>query len=185
MELQLRNAETGDKPAIRALIAESARGLSLGHYSPQQVEAALQSCFGVDSQLIADRTYFLAMDGDRMAGCGGWSFRETLFGSDREKNRNAKPVDPVTGRAKIRAFFVKPDYARMGVGSRILQHCETEAWLKGFRNLELMATLPGITFYTRYGYLPGAPVVHTLENQVTIEFLHMTKHLFADRFFVC
>ena len=178
MEFELRAAVISDKEAIARLISESARGLGSPFYSPRQIEAALQSAFGVDSQLIEDGTYFVAMRNGSIAGCGGWSYRATLFGSDRQVvGRSASAVDPGSGAAKIRAFFILPAFARQGVGSLILRRCETEAWRKGFRQLELMATLSGLAFYTRHGYVAGNPIQHGLGNGLTIEFVPMSKTL--------
>jgi GNAT superfamily N-acetyltransferase len=177
MEFELRAALTRDTGAIAQLIAESARGLGSPFYSPRQIEMALQSAFGVDSQLIEDGTYFVAMRKGSIAGCGGWSYRATLFGSDRQVGRSASAVDPRSGAAKIRAFFILPAFARRGVGSLILHRCEMEAWRKGFRRLELMATLSGLAFYTWHGYVAANPIQHELGNGLTIEFVPMSKIL--------
>jgi len=177
MDFELRCGLESDKEAIAELIAKSAHGLGPPHYSPEQTEAALQSSFGVDSQLIKDRTYFVVMHGKVMVGSGGWSYRETLFGSDSEAGRSADMVDPSTGAAKIRAFFVRPEYARRGVGSLILHRCELEAWRRGFRKLELMATLPGVDFYRKHGFIRRTPINHRLNKRLTIEFVPMSKRL--------
>jgi GNAT superfamily N-acetyltransferase len=177
MDFNLRIGLNSDKKEIAELIAASARGLGQPNYSPDQIEAALQSSFGVDSQLIEDQTFFLILHGKVLVGCGGWSYRETLFGSDRETNRCQSLVDPATGAAKIRAFFILPQYARMGVGSLILRKCESEAWLRGFRKLELMATLPGVEFYRKHGFKTGTPIDHRLNERLTIEFVPMSKRL--------
>jgi len=177
MGIYLRVALDSDKQALAELIAESARGLGPPHYSLEQIEAALRSAFGVDSQLIEDRTYYLALRNEVIVGCGGWSYRETLFGSDHETNRSPAAVDPASGAAKIRAFFVRPDCVRLGVGSLILHRCEAEAWHRGFRRLELMATLPGVTFYRNNGFDPLTPIHHKLDEGLTIEFVPMSKRL--------
>ena len=175
MQTYLRLATEADKQEISSLIASSARGLSQSHYTSLQVETALRSAFGVDSQLIKDHTYLLAFCDQQLAGCGGWSYRDTLFGSDREKNRSKAEIDPKTGAARIRAFFIHPDFARLGLGSRILEACEMAAWNRGYRKLQLMATLPGVAFYKRHGYSPGQPLQHALDENVTIEFVPMFK----------
>ena len=108
----LRNATSDDIPALNELIARSARGLSAAHYRPEQVEGALRGAFGVDSQLLADGTYFVAEEAGRLVGCGGWSFRSTLFGGDARAGRDSSILDPKTQAAKIRAFFVDPAHAR-------------------------------------------------------------------------
>lgn len=180
MDIQLRLATEADKPAISSLIARSARGLSQPHYTPLQVEAALQSAFGVDTQLIKDQTYFLAFCDQHLAGCGGWSYRDTLFGSDREKNRSAAEMDPTTEAARIRAFFIDPDFTRLGLASLILQACEKAAWDRGYRKLQLVATLPGVAFYKRHGYSPGQSFLYALDDELNIEFLPMFKSLAGE-----
>src|ERR1700691_3473052 len=140
MAILLRKATLDDVPQIEALIARSARGLSAADYRPSQVEGALRGAFGVDSQLLADQTYFVAEEDGRLVGCGGWSYRSTLFGGDARGGRDSSTLDPRTQAAKIRAFFVDPTYARRGVGSLLLDHCENQARARGFSQVELMAT---------------------------------------------
>src|ERR671920_344754 len=146
MEYGIRRATLEDRAALERLIAESARGLSRGDYSDEQVEAALASVFGVDTDLIHDGTYYVAEAEGEPIGCGGWSKRKTLFGGDRFAARDSGYLDAATEPAKIRAFFVRPDWARRGVAGSILETCEREAQAEGFRSLELMATLPGVPF---------------------------------------
>ena len=116
MPLTIRAASAADVPALDALIARSARGLSSSDYRPAQIEGALRGAFGVDSQLLADQTYFVVEDSGKILGCGGWSFRSTLFGGDARQGRDSSTLDPKSQAAKIRAFFVEPDCARRGVG---------------------------------------------------------------------
>ena len=151
-EYKLRKAMLDERPAIEELIAASARGLSRADYSEQQIEAALATVFGVDTDLIIDGTYFVADTGERLIGCGGWSKRKTLFGGDRFATRDSGQLDPNSEPAKIRAFFVHPDFARQGIARAILEACESEARTAGFRALELMSTLPGIPLYRALGY---------------------------------
>ena len=114
-----------------------------------------------------------------MVGCGGWSFRSTLFGSDARSDRDSSMLDPQTQPAKIRAFFVDPDNARRGIGSLLLEHCEKEALAHGFSRVELMATLPGVKLYAARGYV-GADMVHfDVGLGETIEFIPMRKALVA------
>ena len=177
MEYSVRRATLEDRAALERLIAESARGLSRGDYSGEQVEAALASVFGVDTDLIRDGTYYVAEAGGEAVGCGGWSKRRTLFGGDRYAARDPGYLDPRTEPAKIRAFFVHPGWARRGVGGAILETCEREAEAHGFRALELMATLPGVRLYAARGYAAGARVEYEMADGVTIEFVPMRKEL--------
>jgi GNAT superfamily N-acetyltransferase len=176
----LRKATDADIPALNALIARSARGLSRGDYRPQQIEGALRGAFGVDSQLLADGTYFAAEDAGQLVGCGGWSFRSTLFGGDARAGRDSAILDPKTQAAKIRAFFVDPVHARRGIGTLLLNHCEQQARAHGYASVELMATLPGVKLYAARGYI-GGPMVHfgVEPPGETIEFMPMRKSLLA------
>ena len=173
----LRKATPADIPLIEALIARSARGLSADDYRPSQVESALRGAFGVDTQLLSDQTYFVVEEDGRLVGCGGWSYRSTLFGSDARAGRDSSALDPRTQAGKIRAFFVDPASARRGIGSMLLEHCENEARAHGFSAVELMATLPGVKLYAARGYA-GSPMVHfDVGNGETIEFIPMRKVL--------
>jgi len=175
----LRKATRADIPQIEALIARSARGLSADDYRPSQIEGALRGAFGVDTQLLADQTYFVAVEDGRIAGCGGWSFRSTLFGGDARTGRDSSILDPRTQAAKIRAFFVDPADARRGIGTLLLEHCENEARARGFSRVELMATLPGVKLYAARGYV-GAPMVRfDVGHGESIEFIPMHKVLIA------
>jgi GNAT superfamily N-acetyltransferase len=173
----IRAATPADRAEIEGLIATSARDLSRGDYTDAQVEAALGSAFGFDSQLVADGTYFVVEDGRVLVGCGGWSFRATRFGSDGQAGRSAAVLDPSTDAARIRAFFVHPDHARRGLGRALLERCESEARAQGFRAAELTATLPGLRLYATCGYTGGARETHPLPGGLTIEFVPMRKAL--------
>lgn len=175
--LTIRNAALEDREVLRDLIARSARELSATDYRPEQVEGALQGAFGVDSQLIHDGTYFVVEERGVIVGCGGWSYRKTLFGGDKRPERDAAELDPRTDAAKIRAFFVDPAHARKGIGTLLLEKCESEARLRGFSRVELMSTLPGIRLYSARGYSGEQQVHYEVSPGVAIEFLPMSKSI--------
>lgn len=177
MTLSLRLARPDDTPVIETLIQQSCRELGSDDYTLAQIEGALKSAWGVDRQLIADKTYYVVEHRDGIVGCGGWSFRETLFGASHALNRDAGEIDPATGSARIRAFFVQPQWARQGIASLILEHCEQQAKNKGFSRFSLMATLPGQRLYQKFGYRPDAPVDYPLNNDLSIRFVPMRKLL--------
>jgi GNAT superfamily N-acetyltransferase len=177
MSYQLRLATLADQAVLQDLIARSARELSGSDYLPAQVEGALQGAFGVDTQLIQDGTYFVVATAGIPAGCGGWSFRRTLFGSDRRAERDKSELDPQHDAARIRAFFVDPAHARRGIGTLLLQRCESEARARGFRRAELMATLPGVRLYRARGYVGTELVRYEVAPGVAIEFIPMSKML--------
>ena len=175
MSYALRKATLEEKATLAALIARSARELSVGDYQPEQVEGALRGAFGVDTQLIRDGTYFVVESEGAIVACGGWSKRKTLFGGDANEQRDPGELDPRTDAAKIRAFFVDPAHARRGVGRLLLQRCEDDAQAHGFQRFELMATLPGQKLYRTCGYVPGTLVHHPVGDGVTIQFVPMSK----------
>ena len=176
--LHLRQATLSDLKSLEALIAVSARRLGAAYYSAAQIEGALGGAFGVDTMLIRDGTYFLITDTDTqgsIVACGGWSRRRTLFGSDARAERDESWLDPRTEAAKIRAFFVNPAYARQGLGRAILERSEAEARQAGFTSLTLMATLPGVPFYERQGYVAGPAINYPLPGGLEIRFVPMSK----------
>jgi GNAT superfamily N-acetyltransferase len=173
--VRFRRAALADVPAIERLIALATRGLSKDDYSEEQIEAALGTALGVDSQLIRDGTYFVVELHGTLVACGGWSWRRTLFGSDVEAGRQPESLDPAREAARIRAFFVHPDWARRGLGRRTLEVCEAEARRSGFGAAELMATLPGERLYRACGYEPQASIKHTLLGGIVIRFVPMRK----------
>jgi GNAT superfamily N-acetyltransferase len=150
---RLRLAEARDVPALEALIALSARSLQAATYAPSQIEAALGTVFAVDTQLIADRTYYVAQRGEAIVGCGGWSRRQTLFGAHGTGAAGDDSLlDPARDAARIRAFFVHPEHARQGIGRELLATCERAAVEAGFRRLELVATLAGEPLYLAFAF---------------------------------
>ena len=147
-----RLATDEDVPNIRTLIARSARGLSIGFYTPAQIEAAATHVFGVDTQLIVDGTYYVIDVPDGLAAAGGWSARRTLFGGDQMKQAEDSRLDPAIDAARIRAFFVDPAWARRGLATALYRACEQAARVAGFRRFELMATAPGLPLYRHLGF---------------------------------
>ncbi len=165
-------------PALHTLIEQSIRGLQTNDYTPAQIASALGNALGLDTQLVADQTYFIAEPADQpgaLAGCGGWSFRKTLFGSDHGPGRTGEIVDPTSDAAKIRAIFIHPDFARRGLGTLILSHCEVAATHAGFRRFEMGSTLTGIPLYRRRGYRDVDLVDIPLPNGEVLPILHMEK----------
>jgi GNAT superfamily N-acetyltransferase len=150
-------------------------------YTPEQRERALEVVFGVDTQLIDDGTYFVAEASAEgkpaIAACGGWSKRKTLFGGDRFAGREDSLLDPAKDAAKIRAFFVHPEWARQGIGSRLLELCEEAARSAGFRRLEMGATLAGVPLYRARGYIAGEQREVPLGPGFFLPIVHMVKQL--------
>lgn len=175
---RIRTAQLADVPALHRLIELSVRGLQAGDYTPRQIEGALGAALGLDTQLILDGTYFIAFPAeqpDAFVACGGWSPRRTLFGSDGGSGRDAAMLDPKTDAARIRAIFVHPDWARRGLGSLILGHCECEAERAGFRRFEMGSTLTGVPVYRRRGYLELERVEVPLPNGEVLPVIRMAK----------
>ena len=176
-KFHLRVATSEDVAGIRGLIEVSVRGLQAGDYSAAQIEGALATVFTVDSQLIADGTYFVAFAEDgELAGCGGWSFRKTLYGGDHQVEEIApERLDPSVDAAKIRAIFVHPKFSRMGLGSLILEAAESSAMEQGFGRFEMGSTLIGVTLYTLKGYREVSRVLVPVGGGEEIEVVRMVK----------
>ncbi|HEV2420381.1 MAG TPA: GNAT family N-acetyltransferase [Candidatus Acidoferrales bacterium] len=180
-DLQLRLATLADVPALINLIELSVRGLQEHDYSANQIELALKHVYGVDTQLISDGTYFgveaVRCQTPLLVGCGGWSKRKTLFGGDAWNAREDSLLDPCHDAAKIRAFFVHPDWARHGLGTMILGASEAAARAAGFARCEMGATLTGVPFYRKNGYAELEPVEVPLPGGASLPIIRMEKNL--------
>ena len=137
-----------------------------------QYGVSLHGVPGVDAAAV-----FEAVGLALLVGCGGWSFRQTIFGGDAHADREPALLDPKGEPARIRAFFVRPDWARRGIGRALLEHCEAEARRHGFRSATLVATLPGERFYRAFGYGNGESLDHRLPRGLTIRFVSLSKAL--------
>ena len=173
----IRKAQPADIPVLQELIARSARELSIGYYTPAQTDAAIRHVFGVDSQLIADGTYFVVELEGAIVACGGWSRRRTLFGGDQAKAASDPLLDPATEPARIRAFFVDPRMARRGLGRRLIEECSRAADTAGFRRLELVATLPGEPLYAAAGFAVAERFELALPGDVRVPVARMRRTL--------
>jgi GNAT superfamily N-acetyltransferase len=177
MDWSLRLATDGDIPELETLIGRSVRELQADYYSTAQMDGALGSVFGVDRQLIRDQTYFVVEQGQAIIACGGWSKRESLFGSDAARAREDALLDPSRDAARIRAFFVHPEWARRGMARAILHACEEAIRAARFRNIELVATLPGVPFYRAFDYQAGERYEVPLVNGLSLPVVRMSKNL--------
>jgi GNAT superfamily N-acetyltransferase len=194
-KIRIRKAVMAEIPVLRELIEASVRELQAQDYTSAQMEGALETVFGVDSQLIADGTYFVAEAktagassgaagiagaktneaGWRIAGCGGWSKRKTLYGSDHWTGREDALLDSQHDAAKIRAFFIHPAWARRGIGSRILEACEMAASTAGFTSYEMGATLTGAKLFAVKGYVEVEKIEVPLKDGLTLPVIRMAK----------
>lgn len=154
-----------DVPHLRAIIAAATAELQVAYLDPAQIEASF-AFMGLDTQLLQDGTYLLAMAGNQIVACGGWSRRATGYGGDAHPGRDDRLLDPRTEAARIRAMFTRPDFARRGAGRFVLSRCEDAARSAGFRRAELSATLAGEPLYRACGYAEagrfaekGVPIV--------------------------
>lgn len=169
-----RVATLEDLAAVRALIPLSVRGLNAGLYSPEQLDASLRHVFGADTQVIRDGTYFVVDSGaGGLAACGGWSRRMTLYGGDQLKDLADPLLDPARDAARIRAFFVHPDFARRGLGRLLLDTCRAAARREGFTALELGSTLPGVALYKAYGFDEIERLAQTMPGGLTFPLVRM------------
>jgi len=177
LDLTIRPARLDEADVLTALIERSVRILQAEDYSPEQLDGALGSVFGVDRQLIRDQSYFVVEEGGQIVACGGWSRRRTLFGADAVSDRNDSELTPGVDAAKVRAFFVDPAHARKGIGGRLLEACEAAARAHGFTDAELGATLTGVPLYSRYGYAAVEQYDAPLPNGLGLPIVRMVKAL--------
>ncbi|MCI0537498.1 MAG: GNAT family N-acetyltransferase [Verrucomicrobiales bacterium] len=173
----LRLACEADVPTLEALIPLSVRSLQAPYYSQAQMEAALGPVFGVDRQLIRDGTYFVAERDGTIAGCGGWSRRCSLYGGDAGRGGEDALLDPELDAARVRAFFVHPQWARRGIGRSIMAACERAIAEAGFRKVDIVATLAGEPLYASFGYAVVERYEIPLAGGLSLPAVRMTKRL--------
>ncbi|MDG4788962.1 GNAT family N-acetyltransferase [Micromonospora sp. WMMD1102] len=175
--LTSRLARHADVPELLPLIDAAITELQRGFLDEAQI-ASSRSIMGIDTQLIDDGTYFVVESAGRLAGCGGWSRRATLYGGDHSRGRDPALLDPARQPAKVRAMYTHPDWARRGVGRLILARCEAAAAAEGFRTLELMSTLAGRPLYERTGFVPVEQVEEPADG-VPVRLVRMRKPIAA------
>ena len=173
--LHHRHATRADLGTIDALMDAAISELQSPFLTESQIESS-RVIMGLDTQLIDDGTYFVILLNDTIAGCGGWSRRATLYGSDATPGRDAAPLDPTHDPARVRAMYTHPTYARQGVGRHILSICEHAALAEGFRRAELMATMAGEPLYRACGYIPVERLVDD-RGGAAVPLLRMAKQL--------
>jgi len=172
-----RKAVEADVPGLEALIALSVRGLHGPYYSQAQIDASIGTVFGVDRQLVKDGTYFVVESGGAPVGCGGWSRRAAVCGSDSLRTGPDPEVDPGTDPARVRAFFVHPAWVRRGIGASIMALCEREIAGAGFSSVLILATLPGVPLYASFGYAETGRVRVDMPGGLSIETVRMERTL--------
>lgn len=151
MSLAHRLAVEADIPLLHGLMDAAIAGPLAAFLTPEQVEAS-RMIMGVDSQLIADRTYFLIEADGVAAGCGGWSRRITTYGGDHTPGREPALLTPGVDAARVRAMYTHPAFVRRGIGRMILDLCEEAARAEGYDRVELVATMGGEPLYLAAGY---------------------------------
>ncbi len=169
-----RLARHDDVPALKLVMDAAIRELQRPFLSPEAVTASFD-VMGLDTQLIADQTYFIVTSGGAIAGCGGWSRRATLFGGDHSAGRDAALLDPGKDAARVRAMYTHPKFARRGVGRLILNLCEHAAAAEGFRRTELGATLAGEPLYRACGYTTIERIEAPTNSGIAIPIIRMGK----------
>ena len=157
--LRIRPARAADGPGIEQLNRASVRRLAVSYYSPAQIESFLAGGT-LDAGLVEAGSYYVGELGDTPVGSGGWMAR-------------ARPGGP--WRARIRAIFVHPDWARRGIGRRLVTQAETAAAQAGFAIFELEASLAGVPLYRSLGHREVARYGHAMADGATLPVVRMEK----------
>ena len=172
---ELRLASEADGDAIDALMKASIRDIFPAVYDERQTASAVIYISNVDRQLIADETYFVIAEGAELIACGGWSRRNKLYTGSGDKALDDRLIDPATEAARVRAMFVRGDRTRRGLGTRILEACEDAARAEGFTDMVLMATMPGVPLYERFGFVVTRNETITMPDGVTLAGAEMER----------
>jgi len=172
-----RLATLDDLDTLREVMRRSIAALQTGFLTPEQVRVS-HTVMGLDTQLIKDGTYFVVECDGRIAGCGGWSWRSTLYGGDESMvSREPEPLDPATDSARVRAMYTDPDFARQGVGRMVISLCEAAARSAGFKRATMMATMAGVPLYEACGYVQVEPIMSAPVDGIRVPLVRMEKPL--------
>jgi len=172
-----RLASIDDLEVLREVMRRSIEKLQDAFLTPEQVRVS-HNVMGLDSQLVRDGTYFIVESGGKVAGCGGWSWRSTLYGGDNSSVlREPAALDPTIDAARIRAMYTDPDFARQGVGRIVIRLCEEAAIRAGFRKATMMATMAGVPLYKACGYVEVEPVLSAPVGGIRVPLVRMEKDL--------
>jgi GNAT superfamily N-acetyltransferase len=175
-------AAPAEASRVEALMKDSVAALFPRYYDERQSASAIRHVAVVDPALLADGTYFVLESSGELVGCGGWSRRSRLYTGSGESEGDGRLLDPATEPAKVRAMFVRADWTRRGLGRRIIEACEEAARREGFRQLALLATLPGVPLYLACGFTPVEEGEIALADGVVIACVAMEKRIdAADR----
>ena len=175
----LRLARPEDAEAIDALMKASIRDIFPAVYDERQTASAVTYISSVDRQLIEDGTYFVIEEGPELIACGGWSRRNKLYTGSGDKALDDRLIDPATEAARVRAMFVRGDRTRRGLGTRILEACEDAARAEGFSEMVLMATMPGLPLYERFGFVVTRYATITMPDGVGLMGAEMERPVTA------
>jgi GNAT superfamily N-acetyltransferase len=178
-EFTTRQAVIENVPALTTVMDAAISELQRGFLDDAQIESS-RAIMGLDTELIEDGTYFVVEIDGEIAGCGGWSRRATLYGSNEAPGRDSQLLDPRADPARVRAMYTHPEYARRGVGRLILSLCEEAAAAEGFTRLELMSTLSGEPLYTAYGFQPLERLVVDSAGGAPVPCVRMEKPVRAE-----
>lgn len=166
-----------DLEALRAMMRRSIETLQDDFLTTEQVRAS-HHVMGLDTQLVQDGTYFVVERDGQIAGCGGWSWRSTLYGGDESMvSREPRSLDPATEPARIRAMYTDPAFARQGVGRLVLDLCEAAAVRAGFHQATMMATMAGVPLYAACGYVKVEQVLSAPVGGIRVPLVQMKKAL--------
>ncbi|GLZ44245.1 acetyltransferase [Actinomycetospora sp. NBRC 106375] len=175
----LRTATDADVPAIAALMRASVRAAFPRWYTPEQAAAGEIHIAHLDRAMVDDGTYFVHDDGGQIVACGGWSRRARLYTGSGDRDDDARLLDPTREPARVRAMFVSGDHTRRGLGRAILEASARAAGAEGFRDLVLMATLPGVPLYTAFGFSEVRRVEVTTPDGLGLAGVEMTRPITA------
>ena len=174
--IHLRIARYTDISLLQPLVQRAVSELLAPFLSAEQIRAT-REIMGLDTQLVADGTYFIAEFDGELGGCGGWSRRATHFGGDHSPGRDARSLYPIQEPARIRAMYTHPEFARRGVGRAILARCEAEAAAEGFKSMTLVATMAGVPLYLACGYEEFERFEEITPSGIAVTLVRMRRQL--------
>ena len=175
-----RLARVDDVPRIAELMRSSILALFPRYYDERQTASAAIHIGQPDLAMIEDGTCFVHEIDGAIVASGGWSRRDKLYtgGAEQASAGGARLLDPRSEPARVRAMFVRSDWTRRGLGRAILESSERAARAEGFKNLALMATLPGEPLYRAFGFRQLQRLTLPMPDGVGLECVAMERPIY-------
>lgn len=153
LEMEIREYRDSDAEEVAEVLRKSIREIAADDYSEEEV-AVWSDTDTENWELEKEEKRYVAVEEDNIVGFSGYKKDEK----------------------KLRATYVRPEWAGKGLGSRLLKKVEEEARKDGIDRLTCKATITARNFYEKNGWEVIEKTVQEVEDQ-ELDVYKMEKEL--------